>query len=389
MKTLKKLTIVSLIGLFLVALPVVALAGQDKMDQAIYIGPEEIIEGNFIKAGNTIEVAGAVNGDVIVAGNIVTIAGPVAGDVIAAGNIVRVTGPVSGSIRVAGSTVQIDSEVENNVWAVGSSVTLSPDANVGWDVYSAGATIEVKSPVGGNAWLTGASVVLGNTVGKDVKAAIDTDGKIVLYPEAKVEGDLVYKAGSEEQLELKEGAEVVGEISKKAIVIPDQADWEKAFGATAIFFRIISFFSLLVIGLVLVTLMPKIILQTKDEMVKRPAQSLGWGFVYLVVVPVIVVLLMITVIGIPLALIIVPFYIIALYLSKVLVGLVIGLLILDNLTRDKKYKGSLVWPLALGLLVLLIIISIPYVGWLIKLLLVLWALGAAITVKREVLKEFR
>jgi len=389
MKKFKKLAIISLLGLFLIALPVVALAGKDKMGQAIYIGPEEIVEGNFIKVGNTIEINGAVNGDVIVAGNIVTIAGPVAGDVIAVGNIVRVTGPVGGSVRVAGSTVQIDGEVDRNVWAVGSSVTLSSDSKVGWDVYSAGATIEVKSPVGGNVWAAGASIVLGNTVGKDVKAAIDTEGKMVLYPGAKVAGDLVYKAGSEEQLELKEGAEVAGEISKKAIVIPDRSDWEKVFGVTAIFFKIISFFSLLVIGLVLVTLAPKIIVQAKDEMVKRPAQSLGWGFVFLVVVPVAVVLLMITIIGIPLALIIVPFYIIALYLSKVLVGFTIGLLILDNLTKDKKYKGSLVRPLALGLLILLIIVSIPYIGWLIKLLLVLWALGAAITVKREVLKEFR
>lgn len=389
MKTLKKLTIISLIGLFLIAVPMTVLAGQDKFDESIYIGTDEIIDGNFIKAGNTIEINGAVNGDVIVAGNIITITGPVAGDVIAAGNIVRVTGPVSGSVRIAGSTVLVDGEIAKNVWAVGSSVTLSSNASVGWDFYGAGATVEVKAPVGGNVWVAGASVVLGNTVGKDVKAAIDTEGKIILYPEAKVAGDLVYKAGSEEQLEIKEGAEVTGEILKKAIIIPEQPDWKKVFGVTYIFFKIIALFSLLVIGLVLVSLVPKILLQVKDEMIKRPGVSFGWGLVYLIVTPVIALFLMITIIGIPLALIILPLYFIGFCLATVSASFTVGMLVMDNLAKDKKYKKSLIWPLIIGLVIVMLLTSLPFIGWLIKLFLVLWALGAALTVKKELIKEYR
>ena len=389
MKRFKKLAIISLVGLFLIALPVTVLAGQDKFDESIYIGSDEIIDGNFIRVGNTIEINGAVNGDVIVAGNIITIAGPVAGDVIAAGNIVRVKGPVSGSVRIIGSTVQVDGEVEKNVWAVGSSVTLSSDANVGWDFYAAGATVEVKAPVGGNVWATGASVIFDNTVGKDIKVAIDTDGKIILYPKAKIAGDLVYKAASEEQLEIKEGAEVTGEILKKAIVLPEQPDWKKVFGATHIFFKIIALFSLLAIGLVFISLVPKILLQVKEEMIKRPGVSLGWGLVYLIVTPVIVILLMVTVIGIPLALIILPLYIIGFFLAKVSASFVLGILVMNGLAKDKKYKGSLVWPLVLGLIIFILLTSIPFIGWAIKLVLVLWALGAAITVKKELIKEYR
>ena len=389
MKTFKKLAIFSLIGLLLIALPITVLAFNKDKNQSIYVGPEEIIEGNFIKAGNFIDINGAVNGDVIVVGNSITVAGPVAGDVIAAGNIVRITGSVSGSVRVVGGSVEISSEVERNVWAVGNSVALGQDSKVGWDIYSAGASVEVKGPVGGNIWAAGANVVIANEVGKDVNVSVDTEGQIILYPEAKVGGNLTYKAGSEEQLVLKDGAEVIGKISKKAIVVPSQAEWKKFFGGAYLFFKVVSLFGLLVIGLVLVSLIPKIILEVKEVMVKKSWVSLGWGLVYLILTPVIVILLMITIIGLPLAFIIIPLYVIGLYLSKILVGFVIGLLIFDNLAKDKKYKGSLIWPLVLGLLVFVVVTSIPFVGWIIKLLLILWALGAAIQVKTKLLKEYR
>jgi cytoskeletal protein CcmA (bactofilin family) len=389
MKTFRKLTIISLIGLFLIALPFAVLAANKEFEQSIYVGEDEIIEGNFIKVGNFIDINGTINGDVIVAGNSVTINGPVAGDVIAAGNTVRIKGPVSGSVRVAGSTVEVSAEVEKSVWAVGSTVAIGPEAEVGWDVYSAGANVEIKGPIGRDVWVAGANVLIANEVGNNILASIDTEGHLILSPGAKVGGDLTYKAGSEKQLDLKEGAEVTGEISKKAIVIPAKPDVKKAFGVGGIFFKIISLFSLLVIGLVMITLMPKVILQVKEEMIKRPGPAIGWGLVYLILTPVVAFLLMITIIGLPLGLIIIPLYVISLYISKVIAGFVLGLLLLNNLNRNKKYSGHLVWPLILGLAVLLVIINIPVIGWLVKLLLMLWALGALMQVKREICREFR
>jgi len=390
MKTFKKFSVVFLTGLFLIALPIMVSAADEEIAQSVYVGSDEIIEGNFIRVGNVIDINGPVNGDVIVAGSSITINAPVAGDVIAAGNTIRIRGSVGGSVRVVGSSVEISSEVTKNVWAVAATVNLSPEAKVGWDVYAAAGNIEIKGPVAGNVWATGAGIVIGNQVGKNVLASLDEEGQLILYPEAKIDGSLTYKAKSETQLVMKEGAQVIGGIEKKALPLPTEADWKKVLGGVSIFFGIISLFSLLVIGLVLVTLLPKIALEIKDEMVKRPMPAIGWGFIYLVATPVVILLLMLTVIGLPLGLILIPVYFIALYLSEVLVGFVIGLILFDKLNKkEKKYKGSLIWPLVIGLLIFVVITSLPLIGWLIKLVLILWALGAAITVKKGLLKEYR
>lgn len=388
MKRFKKLAVYTLAGLFLIGLPFAAFAATSQMSQSIYVGPDEIISGNFIKAGNVIDIQGAVNGDVILAGNSITISGPVAGDVIAAGNNIRISGKVSGSIRVVGNSIQVDTEVSHNVWAAGNTFVLGKDGKVGWDVYSAGASIQLNGPVAGNVWAAGANLIIGNEIGKDVNASIDKEGQITLYPSAKIDGNLTYKAAKDEQLVLKDGAKVIGQTSRKAIIVPAQTDWKRFFGPAYFFFKLISLFGLLVVGLVLVTLVPKMLLEIKEEMVKKVWPSVGWGFVYLVVIPVLVIILAITIIGLPLALMLVPLYVVGLYISTVIAGFTIGLLLLNKLNKDQ-YKGSLIWPLVLGLVVLVILSSIPLIGWLVKLFLVLWALGAAISVKKQVLKEYR
>ena len=388
-KSFKQLALISLVGLFLIALPLAVWAADQQFGQSVYVAEDEVNEGNLIKAGNVIDISGAVNGDVIVAGNSINISGPVAGDVIAAGNIVRISGPVAGSVRFAASSVEINTEVSHNVWAVGSSVFISENSKVGWDVYAAGANVEIKGPVKGNVWASGASISIANEVAKDALVSVDTEGEIILSPKAKVSGNLTYKAASEKQLVLREGAEVVGEITKKTVATPAKFHLSNVLGATYIFFKVISLFSLLVIGLVLIALVPKIILNVKEEMMKRPGLSLGWGLVYLIVTPIAAGLLMITIIGLPLGLMIIPLYIIALYISKVIAALVIGSLLLDRLTKSNKAKGSLIWPLILGLLIFVIVTSIPIIGWVVKLILVLWALGAVVQIKKDILREFR
>ena len=97
-----KLAIFVVLGLFILAAPLVVLAGSNK---SIFVAEDEIIEGNFIKIGNTIDIAGNVNGDVIVVGSSITISGDVAGDVIAAGSTIRILGEVGGSVRLIGSAI--------------------------------------------------------------------------------------------------------------------------------------------------------------------------------------------------------------------------------------------------------------------------------------------
>lgn len=388
MFNLKRVSLV-LLALFVLMVPVVALAGQEKLDESIYIAADEIIEGNFINVAGVIEINGAVNGDVIVAGNSITITGPVAGDVIAVGSNVRILGLVQGSVRAAGSNVEIAGEVEKNVWAAGSSVLINESAKVAWDVWAAGATVDVKAPVGRSVWLTGASVILNNSIGQDAKIAVDEKGQIVLNPATVIEGDLEYKVVNSDSLDIKEGAEVKGEKIESTYDKSYASEVQNFFNIVHLFILVIGIFSLLVVGLVFVTLVPKVTMRVYEEMIKRPWPSIGWGVIFLIVVPIISLFLMVTIIGLPLGLILIPLYFVVIYVAKVLAGFAIGLWLLNKINKENKYKGSLIVPLIVGVTIYLFVGSIPIIGFIFKCIAMLWALGALLTIKREIWREYR
>jgi len=382
-KKIKKVVIICLMVGFFMALPVSVLAITDNGKQSVHIAADEIVDGNFVVMASVIDIAGSVNGDVIVAGNNITISGSVAGDVIAVGEVIKITGEVGGSVRVAGNVIEINGTVKNNAWTVGSNVIFGDQSAIGWDIYSYGKTAEIKSAVGGSVWISGENVVINGSISKDCTAyLVDRKSHLTINSEAIVQGNLVYKADSENQLVKQSAAVVAGETIREPMFTREK----KEFSVFSLMMKIIVLFSFLVVGLILISLMPKKILELKEEMVQRPWRSLGMGFGYLVITPVVVLLLLITVIGIPLALIITSLYLSSLYILKVLVGISIGSLILDNVGK-KKYSGSLVWPLVLGLIVMMVIAGIPIIGGVVGLLLILWATGALIYLKRESFKK--
>ncbi len=391
MKKIYRSAIYIVIGLFLITLPFGALALENQSQQAISIASDQIIEGNFIKFGNVIDIAGSVNGDVIIAANSINISGSVAGDIFAVGNIIKISGPVGGNVRVMAGSVEINSQVERNVWAIGSTVNLNEASKVGWDLYAAAGSIDIKGSVGRNVWAGTATIIISSEVGNDLNATVDKEGQIILNESAKINGNLNYKAAQESQLVKKEGALVLGQTTLKGIddILVSASDKiNKALAVTYLFFKLISLFSLLVIGIVIITLMPKLAIRINEQMLKKPLSSFGLGLVYFLLMPLVVLLLFFTVIGFPLGLIIIPIYFISLYIAQVFAGFGLGLMIFEKIFKNA-YKGSLVWPLILGLLIFVILGSIPLLGWVFKLLLIFWAIGSIIKIKQEIINDYR
>jgi hypothetical protein len=73
----------------------------------------------------------------------------------------------------------------------------------------------------------------------------------------------------------------------------------------------------------------------------------------------------------------------------VIAGIVIGLLTLKQLTKKPATHPNLLSAMILGLMILIIITSIPGIGWALKLLVMLWALGAGLTIKKKEITKWR
>jgi len=371
---IKNLTI-AVIMLLLFAVPTTAT--EFRQGDNIAITSDQVIDDDLVVVGGTIVIDGTVNGDLIVAGGTVKISGTVNGDVIAAGGTLTIGGNVADDIRIVGGNIEIDGFVGDNAMIFGGNIAVGEGSHIGGDLNVGGGNVEIYGGVDGNVVGGGGNIKLAGEIGGDV--SLNSDNVIKVLPSAKIKGNFDYS--SKVSAEIPENI-VIGEITHK---IPTEPAPKKAF-ESPILSKLWGFLSLLVVGIIIVSFAPRLTLQVHNTILTSFWKSIGVGFLFLIVVPILSIILLVTIIGIPVALIILISYVIALYVSKVFVGFSLGQIILERLKKEPK---SLIWPLAIGLLLIALVTSIPVIGFFVSLGCVVLGFGALLTVQRGIYHELK
>jgi hypothetical protein len=108
----------------------------------IYVGPNDTINDDVVTKGGKITVDGMVTGDCVAFGGPVAINGTVLGDIASFGGSVDIAGTVTGDVASFGGSVNISGTTKNDIASFGGSVTLDSTAVVGGDVSVLGGTVE-------------------------------------------------------------------------------------------------------------------------------------------------------------------------------------------------------------------------------------------------------
>lgn len=363
-----KLLLVGLAGALLIGglLPGTALAADNRQGQSVTIGPNEVINDDLYVAANTIDIQGTVNGNLIAAGNTITVSGTVTRDINAAGNSISIPGEVQGSARLAGSQVTVSGKIAGDLVVAAGAVTLDNNASVGRDVMVAGGTVTFAGPIARNLNVTGGDIVLSSSVGGNV-VAYDTNLKL---DGATIQGNLDYT--SNQVVQPTNGAVVTGTTHH---YLP--ANDGPAFGSYVLGWiqTLVGFFLL---GALVFLLAPRFNSKAVEALHKEPWSRLGIGLAIVVAVPIVALVafvLGLLVGGWWLALFLIGAYAFALALGFTLAGEMTGRFLLDLLGQRTAHP---IVALIVGLVVLLIVTSIPLIGWLVGLLAVIYGAGVLI-----------
>ncbi|MFA6106116.1 MAG: hypothetical protein WC745_00360 [Patescibacteria group bacterium] len=360
------------------AIPAGVSAYEIRKGDTVIVPKDEIIDGNLYVAGANINIDGHVKGDVFCAGQSINLSGTVDGSVFCAGQNINLNGKVAGSARMAASTININGEIGQNANAFAASISVSEKSKIGWDMFMGAAGANLSGEIGGDLHGGGANISLNSKVGKNVNLALGEkkDTSFTIGDKAQIGGDLTYRSG--EDAEISGQAKIAGETIRKEFT----AGIKKSGPAARAGMIVFSIFSSLIIGLVLVSVFRKNIIVVTDIMLDKIAASIGVGFLALVLAPFVFVILAITIIGLPLSLILLALWIITLYVSKIITGIFLGRVLIEKYWAVK--KESLIWPMIIGVTVTSLICFIPFIGWLLGLIAVLWALGGMIlTLKKS------
>lgn len=356
-----------------------------RANDTVSLGQEETITGNYFTAGDNVIVAGTVNGDAYVAGGTVVIDGTINGDLLVAGGTVTIAGTVTGDVRAAGGTLNVSGTIGQNLTAVGGTIRLERAAQLSGSLVTAGGTVETFAPVPNGISAAAGMLYITEDVGGDIVAAV---GDMTIAFDPIIAGDVTYY--SEQEAYINADASISGTVSKRAVPVEMQNRERTASAAAgaeagAAGFVVGSFLTSLAAGLLLIKVFPVFTARVATQIEKQPLSALLVGLGVLVLMPLIAIVLILTMIGIPLGVLVLVGYGFALYLAHIFTAMFIGKKIYQSLSKTKNAYLAF----ALGLLVLTLVTIIPVVGWMVGFFSMLVGLGALLQTKKLVYGELR
>ncbi len=343
----------AIILLLLVSATSIVLAQESVLDgklrtgETVVVPANETVDGDLYLVAGTVTMDGDVDGDLTVVGGQVTVNGSVTGDVLAAGGMISIAGTVEGDLRQAGGQTTLSGDVGEDVLAAGGQVTVASTGQIGGDLIAAGGDITVAGAVDGSIEASAGVYNRTGTVG-----------------------------GTER------------------VLIGDRSE-ERETAAEPIGNAIAHFVALLVLGALAIWLVPRTVNGAEAKLRQRPLLSLGGGlaaivgyFVFLIVAILLIILTSIvfgvlsleSLVGLAITSGVLAILVVS-FLLAVAVGFgadIVVALAVARLTgrggMGNRWRELTLF--AIGAAVVVIVTSLPIIGGIAKLVVVLFGLGA-------------
>lgn len=388
--------ILSTIGILtlLIAIPAHAAIFQ----QGDNVGVTLPVDDNLYIAGSNVTVNTTVAGDIIAGGRTVKVRGDVSGNVEAGGGDVTIDAPVAKSVRVAGGTVTIGNDVGSDLIIVGGQILVESGAVIEGDMIVFGGTVTMDGRVKGKLKAYGGEIVLAGNVDGPAEISAETvtvngtiGGETTLAAttlsvgtNATLKKNVRYwtKNGTADfGTALEQGKSTAVYDATLARTSQEKASTTAKWTSMGIV-TIFGIYSLLTSALLLILFLllgRTAFKHAGDRLRHAPWWSLLIGFLYFAATPIFILLLFVTIIGIPVA-----FFTLALYIFSYVFGTVITAILLTRwieATNHKHWSLGIFFLVSFGVLLgIKLLFFIPILGWIARAILLFMAFGALISV---------
>lgn len=283
--------------------------------------------------------------------------------------------PVNEDLYAAAGDVVIDAPIVGDVYLAGASVLVR--STIEEDLFIGGGRVRVAGEVKGDLRIGGGEVVIQGPVAGDV---IVIGGNVEITREASVGGDLVAAVG---QLTIDPAPNIIqGSIVRYQPPAREGRGWGAARGSIA--WLLSSLIMTLLLGYGLPAKSAALAKQWRAQF----GMNVLIGLLFFLAVPLGSVVLLMTVIGIPLAAIALALYALLLYVGKLVATLAVGFWIQSLWTKQDGLEP--IWASAtLGVLLLALLGAVPLVGWILVCLIFLAGLGALVRYDWNLVKNLR
>ena len=348
----------------------------------VRIGADETVDQTLVVSSRNLRVEGVVEGDLIAAVDRIQISGTLRGNLYAFARRIEITGTVTGSIVALAENADLDGRVEGSAYLACERMDLRPHGRIERDLAFVSDEGVLSGRVDRDVFFGGERLELGGEVGRNVTARWHAR-RVTLLDAARIGGDLDLWLGSPEDLDRASGAQVAGQVrphespsarDRYLAAYRDPAVW--ALHGVAL---VASFF----FGVLIHAFAPRL-LEVRLSTAKELFSALGRGFVALLVTPIALLLLILTLIGIPIAILGLFAFAVALYMAEIVVAAWIGVWLMPPRSESTWSFGR---PLLAGLVAVWVAEHIPFVGLAVFVVVLLTGLGCLAARARAALQS--
>ena len=303
-------------------------------------------KGSLYVAGNVVKVEGNVDGSLYCAGQKVTVSGNVSGDVICAAQQLTISGKVGEDLRVAGQTIAVNNTVGGDASIFGQLVTIDSAATIAGDLNGGAQNLTLDGKVSKNLRYGAQLLTLGGTVqgvsDLSVESVDATGGKFV--------GNVYYESSTKLELEKYTDSEVVynqyqhSEQMSKSTVAADAA-----------MFLAFAGISMALFAMLIALVAPRFLDRARQFTGQDPLNTVLIGLAAVYATPVVLIMLLVSVVGIPIATFIMFVWIAILMLSGPFFAYLVGSWILGS-------SRNIVLRMLVGIITVLVLYIIPIVN---------------------------
>jgi cytoskeletal protein CcmA (bactofilin family) len=346
----------------------------------------EVIDNDVFAIGKNVIIDGTVNGDVMVLGNQVQINGTVNGSLLAIGQQVIIQGSVSGTTYIAAISLELGSQavLARNLYFVGASLTTQPGSTIQRDMNTICLGADLNGSVSRNS---NATIGLLQMIPQIIKLL---GGEVPASLSRIISGSFVPFAAT---------GGLISPLFLPLIQDPTTASSIDTAALTAWSVdQLRSFGLLLVLSLVFYWLGRKPINRTTQALRARPLPALGYGLLALLItfnifLVGLLVASLIFVIGLwlgnlglwsftlafwALSYATLVFFLAALwflvaYGTKLIIAYLVGSWLFEKITPKASLHPYI--GLVVGVLIYVLLRSIPMLGWVLSVIVTAWGLG--------------
>lgn len=280
-----------------------------------------IIKGPIFKVADTINLTGNIDGDVFLLGGDVTVDATISGDLLILAGQAHIKGEIKDDLRIVAGQIDLDAITQGNSTLIAGQTRLASNAKLNQDLY--------------------------------LKTLEDP----IIDNKATISGTLI-----KNKISTPDFFKNTPKITKVSAF--------KRLTTLVIVQKLVALSLEFLIGALIIVLLPKITKKLSELSQREPTQTIGWGFLTLITVPVLSLLLFISLIGIPVAVLVLMLFSFSIYSARLLASLSLG----GNLIKDTKFQKPF-HGLALGLVILNLLKLIPILGWFVYFVFILNGLG--------------